>query len=533
MFSRELIPVAVSWVFPVTGQGIRQGVDMKTDQLNGIDLARMPQPFVAGHPEYAELHQFAWRLAVRHIRETNGIRHMDTAWDPARNYQWVWDLSFVGLFCRYAADLVPALGAYDRFYQLQRNDGYISMTYDFTTGEEPWPNRINPPLFAWAEWEYYRTSGDASRLARSVVHIERLMQWIDTNRRAPFRRCRKFLMDKIPDVKDPDELLLYWFEDCGSSGMDDSPRTPRCAEAGRHFAWVDLCAQMVLSFRCLAAMHGALGNHDRAVAWSARAGQLTVQINQEMWCERTRFYHDKSFPVNFVGHKTAASFWTILAGICTGDRLTSMVGHLLDPREFNRPLPVPTLSADDANYTPEGVYWLGGVWAPTNYMITRGLMQAGQGDVAHTIAVRYLDGLWETYSSVEPHTLWESYSPERPEPGLAAYTRNRVKPDFVGWTGIGPIAMLIENVLGIDLDAPARRVTWDIRLTDEHGIRQFPVAPGKRAELICRARSSADQPARVQVLSDAPFELVVRCAGRVRSMQVEAGKSTSMDTGKE
>ncbi len=505
--------------------------DAETTGANAAILDALPRPFVEGHPEYTELYDFAWRLAVEKIRETRGIRHMDTAWIAHKNFQWVWDLSFIGIYCRYAADRVPALGAYDLFYKFQREDGYISMCYDFTTGDEPWasgepPERINPPLFAWGEWEYYRTTGDASRLATSVGHIERLMDWIDANRRTVLGSGRKFINEKHREQADPGEYLLYWFKDGGSSGMDNSPRTPRNPAVGSSYAWIDLSAQMALSFRCLAAIHDVLGNRERAAYWTMRAAALADLINRELWCERTRFYYDKSIPDNFVAHKTAASFWPILAGICTGERLAAMVSHLLDPREFNRPVPVPVLSADDPNYVPEGLYMCSGVWASTNYMIIRGLMQAGEGQVAHDLAVRYLDALHKTYVGVEPHTLWECYSPEYPQPGIHAYNLERVKPHFVGWTGIGPIAMLIENVLGLDWDAPARRLTWDVRLTAEHGIRRFRLASGAYADLVCRRRPTPESTPGIEVVSDTAFDLVIRCAGRTSTTGIPAGRRT-------
>ena len=98
-------------------------------------------------------------------------------------------------------------------------------------------------------------------------------------------------------------------------------------------------------------------------------------------------------------------------------------------------------------------------------------------------------------------------------PGLAACTEERVKPDFVGWTGIGPIAMLIENVLGLDVDAPAGKVTWDIRLTEEHGVRDLSVGGGK-VDLCCAARGSSDETAAVSVRADGERELRVRCHDR-------------------
>lgn len=468
-----------------------------------IYFSQLPQPVLGAHPEWVELYNQAWRLAAKHIRESRGRHYMDCAWNPNKNYQWVWDTCLISMYCRYGAGQYPGIQSLDNFYELQREDGYISMTYDLDTGEEPWPNRINPPLLAWAEWEYYRATGDDSRFKRVIPHIERLMAWIDANRRnRPHRRLRA--RDCPPDGRggSVDEYQLYYFTDCGSAGMDDSPRTPRIEEAGQFFDWVDLSSQMVLSFRMLGRIHEVLGSTERSLYWEHRAVELGELINVELWCEKTRFYHDRSLPDKFVGHKTAAGFWPILAGICSPDRLSLLIEHLKDENEFNRPTPVPSLSADDGNYCAKGTYWVGGVWAPTNYMITRGLMLAGCANQAHEIAMKYVGAIARTFAGVQPHTLWECYSPEYDLPGLTAYTKERVRPDFVGWTGVGPIAMLIENILGIDINVPERRVNWTILLTEEHGVRRLPVGQGVWADFLCEERGSVEAAGKVCVRSD-------------------------------
>lgn len=322
---------------------------------------------------------------------------------------------------------------------------------------------------------------------------------------------------------------LYYFEDAGSSGMDDSPRAPRKGTAGQYFDWIDLCSQMALSFRVLGQIHGVLGHAEHAAHWARRAKELGDVVNAELWCARTRFYHDRMTPTNFVASKTVAGFWPILAGICPEDRLNALVAHLCDVREFNRPTPVPSLSADDPNYSPEGIYWLGGVWASTNYMVVRGLQQAGRGDLAHAIAAKYLNALARTFEAVEPHTLWESYCPERDRPGLTAYTLRPVRPHFVGWTGIGPTAMLIENILGIDLNAAEGSVEWTIRLPSEHGVRQLAVGGGAKADFLCAARPAADAPAAVRLLSSGrALRVRLRCAGRERTVDLESGRETAV-----
>lgn len=190
-------------------------------------------------------------------------------------------------------------------------------------------------------------------------------------------------------------------------------------------------------------------------------------------------------------------------------------------------MPVPSLSADDLNYCPKGTYWLGGVWAPTNYMITRGLMTAGRGDVAHGIATKYLNGLMRTFDAVEPHTLWECYSPEEDLPGPCPFGGARVKPDFVGWTGIGPIAMLIENVLGFDIDVPHRVVTWDIRLVEKHGLKNLTVGNGT-ADFCCGERKSDKDRAEVKMSASIPLTVHLRRTREQKIVELSPGGGTEM-----
>lgn len=490
----------------------------------------LPLPILPHRPEWVNLCRFAWEQAAAHIRVSRGRRHMDAAWDPQRNYQWVWDTCFMALYCRYAPEFYPGVESLDNFYELQRDDGYISMTYNMDTGEEPWPDRINPPLFAWVEWEHYRTTGDASRFSRVIPHIERLMSWIEANRRTKPHRRRQ-ARDNAPDGRGESKqnYQLYYFTDCGSSGMDDSPRTPREHEAGQFFDWIDLSAQMALSYSLLSAMYNVLENPDAAGKMAECAKKIGQLINEELWCPRTRFYHDRSLPQNWVGHKTIAGFWPMIAGICPPERVEHLVDHLLDKKTFFRPIPIPSLSADDPNYCEKGTYWVGGVWAPTNYMTIRGLFHAGRKDVAHTLAERYMDGLSRTFAEFSPSTLWECNSPEFPQPGKSAYLGETVRPDFVGWTGLGPIAMLIENILGFDVQMAQQRVVWDIRLTEEHGIKNLRLGTDGRGEFLCAERPAAQAPAQLRIHCSVPVTLEAHCHGRIIEYALNAGETHELE----
>jgi hypothetical protein len=79
---------------------------------------------------------------------------------------------------------------------------------------------------------------------------------------------------------------------------------------------------------------------------------------------------------------------------------------------------------------------------------------------------------------------------------------NPSQKDFVGWSGCGPIALFIENVLGFRPDGARQALHWNLRLAEPHGIRRlrFGVVT---ADLLYDGKSA------VTVSSDAPFELTI------------------------
>ena len=82
--------------------------------------------------------------------------------------------------------------------------------------------------------------------------------------------------------------------------------------------------------------------------------------------------------------------------------------------------------------------------------------------------------------------------------------------DFVGWTGLPPIAVFIEYILGIKSDYSENTVTWDIRHTEAHGISRYPFGPEGTIGLKVAKRSSGSELPEVTVITDIPFNLVVR-----------------------
>ena len=273
---------------------------------------------------------------------------------------WQWDSCFMAIYAKYLNGVIAPMNNLDNLYSLQSEDGYISMAYRIIEGVHAYGERINPPLYAWCEWEYYRFSNDQERLRKVLPILVKYYKWIRKNRRR--------------------ENGLYYFEDTGSSGMDNSPRSGYSAthQDGSDVCWVDLGCQQVLSAKYIALIAEELLMPELAEEFKKEAESLGEIINQIHFKKKTGFYYDTFISTgNALANKTIAGFWPFLAGITDKEKEEALLAHLTDPGEFATPHPIPSLSADDPNYDPDGGYWLGGVWAPTNYMVVKGLDHIG------------------------------------------------------------------------------------------------------------------------------------------------------------
>ena len=212
------------------------------------------------------------------------------------------------------------------------------------------------------------------------------------------------------------------------------------------------------------------------------------------------------------------AFWGLLADCIPQDRIAKMAALLEDETEFKTPHRIPTLTQKHPEFVADGRYWRGGVWASTNYMVLQGLHRNGFDRLAHEIAVEHLQAVVDLYK--QDGTLYECYAPKSLAPSTTA-KGNPVRRDFVGWTGLSPIAVLFESVFGIRADVPSGIITWDIRLTEGHGAENLPFGKDGKVSLRCESRNSendrpvihctANIPVKIRVLwgQDQSFEVAI------------------------
>ena len=434
----------------------------------------LPRPILEGGEEYLELYWQAWEIAWQRIlagTTENGFSslYMDEGFNE-QIYQW--DSTFMTFFAKYGGRVFPVMASLDNFYAKQRADGYIQRVYHETDGREVGvPNKneplVNPPLFAWAEWSYYKFSGDKKRLAKVFPILEKYFHWCDKNMRG-----------------DGGDRLFYQTE--LGSGMDNTPR--KDSHLG---SWVDSSMQMALFARHLEIISQEL-ELDKKSFFQKKYHNIKNKINQYLWHHNHGFYYDRSRHGNLTNVKHIGAFWSFLSGVSDKNQNARLLESLTSPKEFFRPHLFPTLSASHPEYSADGLYWRGGVWAPTNYMVIKGLEKIGHRNFAREAAANHLNNLYKVFLSTsiaenqisdlerdgDYATLWECYSPEKFLPCTRWDGYYYARQDFVGWTGLGPIALLIENILGIQVDGAKRVVEWRPQADLKNGMQNIKIGAG-------------------------------------------------------
>ncbi len=495
---------------------------------------KLPAPIFDENPLWLKMYWKSWELAFRNFHEpAAGSGYVSQFIDAAFNQNiFQWDTCFMTMFCNYAYPLVPGIGSLDNFYCKQYADGEIPREIDRTTGVcfVAWLNpqkrslfsvggwggewgrgaavvyrhrnppktpphvtldALDHPIFSWAEMEHCRVTGDRARIALVYEPLKRYRDALDTY------------------IRQGNGLYITdW------ASMDNSQRNPYLARGG---CGIDISSEMVMFDRDLAAMAEMLGKTDESRAFRKAAEATAALINKLMWDPERKFYFDLTLEGRRAPVKTVAGFWPLLAGVPSDQQAKYLVAQLQNAKTFARLHRVPTVAADEPGFSPNGNYWRGSVWAPTDTMVIRGLERYGYHDLARAVALNHLANIGKVFERTG--TVWENYAPDKIEPGQPAAR------DFVGWSGIGPILYLLEFGIGLKPDAPANRLTWNLTSAKPCGCERFRFA-GHTVTLKAAPSAGPSPIWRITAESDGPFDLIVTRGDRGALFEVEKGANT-------
>ena len=124
--------------------------------------------------------------------------------------------------------------------------------------------------------------------------------------------------------------------------------------------------------------------------------------------------------------------------------------------------------------------------------------------MAQQVAENHYFNVIESFEKTK--CVWEHHAPDKPSEG-------RGRSNFVGWTGITPIAVLFEYLFGLRYDARHRRLTWKLRRTEELGVSRYPFHADGLADLRVEARSDPMQRPQVTISANQPLEVELVWAG--------------------
>jgi hypothetical protein len=474
---------------------------------------RLPDPFWDKHQSIVDCYWRAWELAFSHLSPATGdngfiSNYIDSAFN---GNVFMWDSGFMTFFGLYGRRVFNFQRTLDIFYCKQHSDGFICREISGFTGNDAFhrfdPSSTGPNILAWAEWNYYLHTEDRARLETVFPVLLAFHLW---------NKAYRTWQDGT-----------YWSTGWGC-GMDNLPRVaPHYHEwwSHGHLSWIDANIQAILSAKILVKIALLLNREDVIPGLQEEVDNLTAMVNDTMWSEENAFYFDRQRTGRLSGVKHIGAYWALLAEILPEERKDVFIAHLNHPKEFKRLHCIPALSADHPLFDPTGGYWRGGVWAPTNYMVLKGLEVCGYNDLAHEIARNHLGNVVQVFESKETpwlnadqfkkffhldqleidtsYTLWENYAPDFPSPGAMS------KPGYVGWTGLPPIAVFIENILGIKPAAEPSSLVWDVRLLEQHGIKQYPFGGTGQVDLLCKSRKLHAEKPQIEVKSNQPLTIKV------------------------
>lgn len=477
-----------------------------TELPKSMEEARsiLPAPFWEGHEEELRMYWKAWEIAIGNIRNVlpgSGFvaPYIDTAYN---GNIFMWDSSFILMFARYGARFFPFQNTLDNFYAKQHPDGFIcrEIKADGADCFERYdPVSTGPNLMPWCEMVYYHQFGDTERLHKIFPVLCAYYKWLKLNH--TWRNG------------------TYWSSGWGT-GMDNMPRVKSeysMIFSHGHMIWLDTNLQQLFIANLLLEMGFYLERWQEIEELEDEAAMLKNYIRENLWDEETGFLYDQYADGSLSKTKGIGAYWALYSDVLDEGQLKRFVSELDNPATFKRTHRVPSLAADNPRYKANGRYWQGGVWPGTNYMVINGLLEKGFRKEAHDIALNHYGQIFKVFRKTG--TFWEYYAPESDEPGFMA------RKDFVGWTGLPPIAGLIEHIIGIRGDFTQKQIVWDLNLTEANGIERYPFGPDGLVSFKAQHRRAVTDKPVIEVDSNVEFELVVWYGDKKETFKVVPGKN--------
>ena len=272
-------------------------------------------------------------------------------------YVWSWDHLFNALA------LAPGHAelAWDQLLLMADQQDAHGAYPDAYNDEHAIYNFAKPPLHGWATLELLKRSAPPRRTLQTLyTSLERWTNW--------------WLEHRVL----PGETLPYYLHG-NDSGWDNSTVFDR----GVPLMTPDLSAYLVLqmdALRELADRLGEPGGED----WALKADRLSARLLDELWHE-DHFVAKHASGERVYSKSLLHHLPVVLAGRLPKEVLNALAENIAP---FVTDYGLATERPDSEHYRADG-YWRGPVWAPSTYLVVRGLEAGGFGELARGVALRF------------------------------------------------------------------------------------------------------------------------------------------------
>jgi Mannosylglycerate hydrolase MGH1-like glycoside hydrolase domain len=549
---------------------------------------QLPSPILDDKKTWIEMYWKAWELAFKNLHEPapqSGFvsQYIDASFS---DNIYLWDSSFITMFCNEASALIPCISTLDNFYARQHADGEICREIERNTGKcwYPWINRECKSLasrFGWSGQRFTKQESTLPLVLQNRANPVRnpmfeqvgtldnpFLGWLEleTERgRSDDGQIREDLPDssevtyihKLAPQPNPiftlealDNPILAWAELESYRTTGDTGRLARVWEplvryysALRRF----LTQGNGLYMTDFASMDNSPRNH------YLEGGGTAIDTSSQ----QVLFARNLAEIAAILGKKEESQRYVreadTLAGTINRLLWDTRLGFYFDLTLSGQRVPVKTAAA----------YWtlLGRVASPrqARKLVSqlRNPLTFGRLNPIPTLAAD--EPLYDSAGGYWRGAVWaptnamvirglEMYGFDEFARQLAlrylemlatVYKStgtiwenyapdkpeqgNVSRPDFVGWSGIGPILYLIEYGIGLKPDAARNELLWNLEPNGRQGCKRYRFN-GHITSLVAEPITDSGSKRRIIVESDANFVLKIVYNRISKIQQIKAGR---------
>jgi glycogen debranching enzyme len=314
------------------------------------------------------------------------------------------------------------------------------------------------PLFVMLADAYYHRTGDLAFIDQIWPNVVNALGWMQSSGDLDGDGFIEYARQSDTGLvqqgwKDSHDSVFH------ADGSPAEPPIALCEIQGYAYAAWKGAARLALQ----------RGERSSADDWMARAERLRVQFERVFWCEDLGTYalalDGRKQPCRV---RTSNPGHCLFAGIVSPERAERVCATLMDDSSFAG-WGVRTVAATERRYNPQS-YHNGSIWPHDNALIAAGMARYGFTGAAR----RVLTAMADLSEAVDLHRL--------PELICGFPRRGRENPTLYpvacapqAWAA-GAAFLLLAATLGVDIDVPARRISFSrgrlpetldwIRMTD-------------------------------------------------------------------